>query len=101
MVQSIAEKQALTMVLRKGDMLFWNNAVHLHSRKAFLDGPKHKRHLVRIWLRSDLGSRKLPAELRETWVDTFVHAGRTQQWPIEPITTEAHICNRQRPCGYG
>ena len=99
-IQSIAEEEALTVKLKEGHMLFWNNAVHLHSRKAFTDSLDNRRHLLRLWLRSEIRRAAVPQELRSMWDDAFVHNGRAQLWPLEPIVEQNYICNRQRPCGH-
>jgi alpha-ketoglutarate-dependent taurine dioxygenase len=46
--------------LKPGDMFFVNNRWILHNRTAFTDDtePQRRRHLVRLWLRSDAGERR-------------------------------------------
>lgn len=48
------------MELRPGDIQLINNYVVLHSRTAYLDGPGHKRHLLRLWIQSRAPRRAGP-----------------------------------------
>lgn len=97
-----AERHALSMKLKAGDLLFWNNLAMLHSRRGFTDSSAHRRHLLRLWLRNDATEQNwpIPEELRASWDDAFHHVGRPQLWPIEPIRDREYICNRQRSSGH-
>ncbi len=53
--------------IRKGDMLFFNNFVILHSRTEFVDDAEHRRHLVRLWLQ-DPASKRLGEGLLDLYV---------------------------------
>lgn len=46
---------AAEYLMERGHIQIINNREGLHYRKAFRDGPVHKRHMVRLWLR-DTGS---------------------------------------------
>ena len=48
------------MAMRPGDIQLINNYVTLHSRTAYRDGPGHKRHLLRVWVRSRAPRRAGP-----------------------------------------
>jgi alpha-ketoglutarate-dependent taurine dioxygenase len=48
------------MALSPGDIQLINNYVVLHSRTAYVDGPGHKRHLLRLWIRSRAPRRAGP-----------------------------------------
>ena len=48
---------ALRMDMQPGDLQFVNNYTILHSRTDYVDGPDHKRHLVRIWLNNPASRR--------------------------------------------
>jgi hypothetical protein len=37
-------------MLEPGEMLFWNNFTHFHSRSAFVNEPGHERLLMRLWI---------------------------------------------------
>ena len=60
------ELQAETM-LKKGDMLFFNNFVILHSRTAFEDDDQHQRHMVRLWM-EDPNSKRMGESLLDLYV---------------------------------
>lgn len=102
MVQNVAEEHALSMKLKPGDMLFWNNLALLHSRAGFTDSPDRRRHLLRLWLRNNETEKNwpIPAELQAAWSEAFDHAGRPQLWPIEPIRDRGYIANQQRSSGH-
>jgi len=53
--------------IAKGDMLFFNNFVVLHSRTEFEDDAVHRRHLVRLWLQ-DPASKRLGESLLDLYV---------------------------------
>ncbi|PSN59647.1 Clavaminate synthase-like protein, partial [Corynespora cassiicola Philippines] len=55
MVHYIAEDHGLTMSLRPGDMLFYNNLAVLHGRNAFTNNETgtHRRHILRLWVRNE------------------------------------------------
>ncbi|PVH70324.1 Clavaminate synthase-like protein [Cadophora sp. DSE1049] len=101
-VQFVGEQHAMSTKLKAGEMLFWNNLAMLHSRAGFTDAPGHRRHLLRLWLRNDdtVSGWPLPSELQASFEDAFEHAGRSQLWPIQPITERAYICNQQRSSGH-
>ena len=101
-IQFAAERNCLSIKLRPGEMLFWNNMELLHSRTGFTDSPNKKRHLLRLWLRNDAteSSVQIPKELKSSWDDAFKHEGRPQLWPIEPIRELAYIFNQQRSSGH-
>ncbi|KAL2075195.1 hypothetical protein VTL71DRAFT_137 [Oculimacula yallundae] len=101
-VQFVGEQHALSMKLKPGEMLFWNNLALLHSRAGFTDAPDHRRHLIRLWLRNDSTEAgwPIPAELRPSFEDAFEHAGRKQLWPLEPIRHREYICNQRRSSGH-
>jgi hypothetical protein len=44
------EDMVLSFLLEAGEMMFWQNYTHLHSRTAFEDFPDKKRLLLRLWL---------------------------------------------------
>ncbi len=101
-IQFAAEQHMLSIKLKPGDLLFWNNLALLHSRTGFTDSPDRRRHLLRIWLRNDITERNwpIPEELQASWNEAFNHAGRPQLWPIEPIREREYIINQQRSSGH-
>jgi hypothetical protein len=50
------------MEFREGDIQILHNHVMLHSRRGFEDwpAPEKRRHLLRLWLRDDLGRSLMP-----------------------------------------
>jgi hypothetical protein len=102
MVQTVAEQHAVSMKLKPGDMLFWNNLALLHSRSGFTDSPERRRHLLRLWLRNAESEKNwpIPLDLQAAWSEAFDHAGRPQSWPIEPIRDRGYIANQQRSSGH-
>ena len=66
--QTTANRLALRMSLKRGDMQFVNNLVAVHARETFVDhiATDQRRHLIRLWLSAAEG-RKLPEFLRERW----------------------------------
>jgi TfdA family taurine catabolism dioxygenase TauD len=50
---STREDLKLEFMLEPGEMMIWNNYILLHSRSAFSDSETHRRHLLRLWLRSN------------------------------------------------
>jgi hypothetical protein len=101
-VHFAAERHSLSMKLKAGDVLFWNNLAMVHARKGFTDSPGHRRHLIRLWLRNDDTEKgwPIPEELQAAWDEAFNHAGRSQLWPVDPIRERAYIANQQRSSGH-
>ena len=101
-VHFAAERHSLSMKLKAGDVLFWNNLAMVHARKGFTDSPGHQRHLIRLWLRNDDTENgwPIPEELQAAWDEAFNHAGRSQLWPVDPIRERAYIANQQRSSGH-
>jgi Taurine catabolism dioxygenase TauD, TfdA family len=96
----VAEEHGVTIKLEKGDVMFWNNLGLLHCRNGFTDSAEHKRHLVRLWLHSENNAWSIPQELRGAWQDSYIHAGRQQYWPIEPIIDREYVSTQQRASGH-
>ena len=90
----------MTIKLEKGDVMFWNNLGLLHCRNGFTDSAEHKRHLVRLWLHSEDNAWPIPQELRGAWQDSYIHAGRQQHWPIQPIVDREYVSTQQRSSGH-
>jgi hypothetical protein len=62
---------ALDMDFQPGDIQWLLNYAALHSRTAFVDGPDHahRRHLLRLWLRRDVGRPLVPRFGKHVVVD--------------------------------
>jgi len=64
--RSAADKLAIDIGFRQGDIQLLNNFVMLHTRRAYEDWPEEarKRHLLRMWM-FDADGRPLPKAQRE------------------------------------
>ncbi|KAA8646027.1 TauD/TfdA family dioxygenase [Aspergillus tanneri] len=91
----LAEKFHISMQLRKGDMQFINNLSILHSRKGYKDGPQHKRHLLRLWLRDPSNAWPTPEKLRHKWNALYnrEESRGPQVFPLCPYTRSAGKSN--------
>lgn len=81
--RTLADELALDMPFQQGDLQILNNHVMLHSRRPYEDWPEQarKRHLLRIWLRSDR-VRSVPALVRENFIGIEVE-GFQPKAPLE------------------
>lgn len=59
-IQELGEKYQLELPMQPGDLTFVNNFGVLHSRDAFQDSEKDVRYLVRMWIKNEALSWKLP-----------------------------------------
>lgn len=99
-----AEKHSLTLDNKRGDILFWNNMSILHAREGFTDGTSRdqKRHLLRLWLRSEEHAWETPDCLKSAWNVAYGDNDiSTELWPIEPITDRDHVTTQRRSSGHG
>ncbi|RYO99811.1 hypothetical protein DL764_006704 [Monosporascus ibericus] len=89
-VEAIAQAVQLEIRTRAGDMHFINNFTVLHRREGFVDGagPREKRHLVRMILRSSELGWSIPEELKQDWYDAF-EVDSSKTWHLEPMPSGA------------
>ncbi|RYP23054.1 hypothetical protein DL765_001309 [Monosporascus sp. GIB2] len=89
-VEAIARAVQLEIKTRAGDMHFINNFTVLHRREGFVDGagPREKRHLVRMILRSSELGWSIPEELKQDWYDAF-EVDSSKTWHLEPMPSGA------------
>jgi hypothetical protein len=82
----VAKRFSLEIALQSGDIVFVNNLSIAHSRRAFEDGPKHRRHLLRLYLRNDELGWSIPKDLSSAWGFVFQknHAYKALNFPVEP-----------------
>ena len=88
----LAEKYALGLEFKKGDVQFVNNLSIFHARDAFVNSAEKQRHLVRLWLRDPENAWNIPAALKGRW-DT-VYSGVTEEnqvFPLEPYIRSASL----------
>jgi hypothetical protein len=93
LLQDLAEKHCLSIPLQVGDIHFVNNLALLHRRDAFEIEPGKKRHLVRMWVRSEVHAWELPRVLKKEcgWDSAFGSRDsdddddREEVWHIESM----------------
>ena len=71
-VQFIAMKNAITLPVVKGDMLFVNDMAIFHARQGFDDGGiPMKRHLVKMYCRDPDKGWEIPPSTEKEWRTTY------------------------------
>ena len=83
-LEEVAQSTQLVLDNKPGDLTFINNHGLLHSRKAFDDELGKSRYLVRLWLRNEELSWKLPRVLREGNERLFEWNEVEEQWNLMP-----------------
>lgn len=64
----MAMKNAVTLPVRRGDMLFANDMTIMHARTSFDDGGiPEKRHLLKMYLRDPDAGWTVPEEVQCEW----------------------------------
>jgi len=82
----LAERFALKLDFRKGDVQFVNNLSVFHAREGFRDQGGKRRHLVRLWLRDEELGWDIPEDLRGRMGKVFEGVTEEGQvWPLEPF----------------
>lgn len=67
-VQFIAQKNAITLPVSKGDMIFINDMSVFHAREGFKDGDVNTaRHLLKMYLRDRAQGWTVPDSVQETF----------------------------------
>ncbi|KIH93273.1 taurine catabolism dioxygenase TauD [Sporothrix brasiliensis 5110] len=66
-VHYTAERNAVALHFRRGDIQFANNLSIFHARGAFTDSPEKQRHLLRLWLRDPENAWPTAAALQDRW----------------------------------
>ncbi|KAH7072658.1 hypothetical protein BKA63DRAFT_48091 [Paraphoma chrysanthemicola] len=86
----IAEKHALGLDFKKGDIQFVNNLSIFHARDAFTNSPQKQRHLVRLWLRDPELAWQLPEALKGRWDKVYADVTPERQvWPLDAYIRSA------------
>jgi len=85
-VLALARRYQKEVLTQPGDLLFVNNFSIMHSRRAFQDGEKRRRHLLRLWLRNDDLGWRIPDGLQHSWDVVFQEHGESDEllFPVEP-----------------
>lgn len=88
----LAEKYAVSLNFKKGDVQFANNLSIFHARDGFTNTEEKQRHLVRLWLRDPENAWETPEALRERWAKVYgdVQVDR-QVFPLEPYIRSASL----------
>ena len=88
----LAEKYAVSLNFKKGDVQFANNLSIFHARDGFTNSEEKQRHLVRLWLRDPENAWETPEALRERWAKVYggVEVDR-QVVPLEPYIRSASL----------
>lgn len=85
-----AEKHALALQFRAGDIQFVNNLSVFHARLGFRDSETKKRHLVRLWLRDEENAWQTPEELKGRWARVYDGVEENNQvFPLEAAVRSA------------
>ncbi|KAF1846002.1 Clavaminate synthase-like protein [Cucurbitaria berberidis CBS 394.84] len=81
----LAEKYALGLEFKQGDVQFVNNLSVFHARDGFTNTAEKQRHLVRLWLRDPENAWKTPEILQERWDKVYAGvSAENQVFPLEP-----------------
>ncbi|EXU98398.1 taurine catabolism dioxygenase family protein [Metarhizium robertsii] len=89
-VHFTAEKHALALEFRPGDIQFVNNLSIFHARGGFRDSLEKQRHLIRLWLRDEELHWDTPAALQSRWDRVYGNVtAETQVFPLEPSIRSA------------
>ncbi|KAF8816216.1 taurine catabolism dioxygenase TauD [Phlegmacium glaucopus] len=98
----LGQKYSLGLNFQKGDIQYINNLSIFHARDGFRDDELHKysftsllviarllifhsRHLLRLWLRNEELSWKLPKSLQPLWKRNFDVKSEDQTFALEPV----------------
>lgn len=88
----LAEKHALSLDFKKGDIQFANNLSIFHARDGFTNTVDKQRHLVRLWLRDPDNAWKTPSELKSRWDKVYHGVNEDNQvFPLEPYIRSASL----------
>ncbi|KID87632.1 Taurine catabolism dioxygenase TauD/TfdA [Metarhizium guizhouense ARSEF 977] len=89
-VHFTAEKHALALEFRPGDIQFVNNLSIFHARGGFRDSLEKQRHLIRLWLRDEELHWDTPAALQSRWDRVYGNVtAENQVFPLEPSIRSA------------
>jgi hypothetical protein len=88
----LAEKHAVSLDFKKGDVQFANNLSIFHARDGFTNSVEKQRHLVRLWLRDPEYAWKTPSELKSRWDKVYDGVKEDNQvFPLEPYIRSASL----------
>lgn len=88
----LAEKHALGLDFKKGDVQFVNNLSIFHARDGFRNSAEKQRHLVRLWLRDPENAWEIPQSLKGRMDKVFKDVQEDRQvWPLEAYIRSASL----------
>ena len=88
----MAEKYAVSLNFKKGDVQFANNLSIFHARDGFTNTEEKQRHLVRLWLRDPENAWETPKALNERWEKVYGNVQEEKQvFPLEPYIRSASL----------
>lgn len=88
----LAEKYAVSLDFKKGDVQFANNLSIFHARDGFTNTEDKQRHLVRLWLRDPENAWETPGALAGRWDKVYKDVKEeTQVFPLEPYIRSASL----------
>ena len=109
-VHYCAEKHAIEVQHRKGDLYFLNNLAVLHGRASFVDHdsasptepgasdeePRGERHLMRLWLRDTEFGWQIPNGLETRWSEVFGKEFRARgKWSFGKVHSASLVVKSQ------
>jgi len=105
-VHFTAKKHSLSIVWKKGDVIFFNNRKILHGRDAFRDAEdsSRARHFLRLWLQVEESAGPPPEHLQFRWNHMFDkrvddNGGDAEaeeaRWPLEPISNAKEALSKR------
>ncbi|KAF2011643.1 Clavaminate synthase-like protein [Aaosphaeria arxii CBS 175.79] len=81
----LAEKHAVGLDFKKGDIQFANNLSIFHARDGFTNTADKQRHLVRLWLRDEEFAWETPAQIQNRWDGVYKDVAEENSiFPLEP-----------------
>ncbi|KAL1599006.1 hypothetical protein SLS60_008152 [Paraconiothyrium brasiliense] len=81
----LAERFAVTLDFKKGDIQFANNLSIFHARDGFTNSAEKQRHLVRLWLKDDELRWEIPEQLGPRFDKLYKDVKPEKQvFPLEP-----------------
>lgn len=100
MVHFIAKKHAIELKLKRGDLEIFNNHALMHARSSFIDDDSGKRHLIRLWLKSDDHAWTTPLALEESSFEIYGESEfrRNPVWDIERSPPQTRGTLRRMKC---
>ncbi|KAJ8117964.1 hypothetical protein OPT61_g960 [Boeremia exigua] len=88
----LAEKYAVSLNFKKGDVQFANNLSIFHARDGFTNTEDKQRHLIRLWLRDPENAWETPEALTERWEKVYSGVQEERQvFPLEPYIRSASL----------